>query len=149
MIWPDVRVGALPSNDLPADIRDVYEEAQLIGSKSPRSAVALLRLCLQHLCDHLEPGSADINSKIGSLVKKGLRPAVQQALDIVRLTGNKAVHPGEISWDEDGGAILIQMFDLINLIVDDLISKPAQVDALFRSLPEEKRLAIERRDGSG
>jgi hypothetical protein len=42
-----------PSNDLPIDIRQDFEEARLIATESPRGAAALLRLAIQKLCREL------------------------------------------------------------------------------------------------
>jgi len=65
----------------------------------------------------------NINDDIASLVKKGLPPTIQKSLDIVRVTGNNAVHPGEMNLKDDieTAASLCQ---LINLIADVMIIKP-------------------------
>src|SRR5271165_556534 len=77
MVFP-LTSNAPPSNkDLPPDILTDHNEASAILAHSPRGAAALLRLCIQKLCQHLgEPGK-DLNADIGSLVKKGLPPGVQ------------------------------------------------------------------------
>jgi len=67
-------------------------------------------------------------------------------LDVVRVIGNNAVHPGEISID-DNPEIAQALFGLINVIVENRIAEPKRIEALYASLPEGARNAIERRDG--
>ena len=43
----------------------------------------------------------DINTDIGNLVKKGLPIKVQESLDILRVIGNEAVHPGQLDLKDD------------------------------------------------
>ena len=71
MIRPDIEGIQQPNTDLDQEIKDDYEEARGIVTKSPRGASALLRLALQKLCKQLgEPGK-QINDDIANLVKKG------------------------------------------------------------------------------
>ncbi len=88
MVIPDMEGIPYPNDDLVDEIKDDYMEARSILSRSPRGAAALLRLALQKLCKQLGESGKDINSDIANLVKKGLRPSIQKALDIVRVTGN-------------------------------------------------------------
>ena len=135
-----------PANsDLPDDIKQVYDEAAAIADRSPRAACAMLRLAVEMLMKHLgETGG--INESIGNLVKKGLDPTVQQSLDIVRITGNNAVHPGEIDFEDTTD--VQPLFDLINVIAGVLITLPKQNQTLYDGLPEGARKAIEKRDGN-
>ena len=71
---------------------------------------------------------------------------VQQALDIVRVVGNKAVHPGQIAFDVDSVDTAEALFALINLIVDRLISEPKRIEAMFEKLPESVKVAVKKRD---
>src|SRR6185437_4193903 len=107
-----------------------YDEATGVLQKSPRSAAALLRLCVQKLCKELgEPGE-NLNADIASLVRRGLAVEVQQALDIVRVIGNEQVHPGQLDIRDDPG-IAVELFGLLNFIVDDRISRPKAIRALY------------------
>jgi Domain of unknown function (DUF4145) len=100
-IWLDAS-NAPPSNkDLPPDILTDYSEAGAILAHFPRGAAALLRFCIQKLCQHLGESGKDLNTDIGALVKKGLPPRVQLALDAVRVIGNNAAHPGQIDLTAD------------------------------------------------
>lgn len=100
---------------------------------------------MQKLCAVLgEPGK-DINKDIGSLISKGLSGKVQQALDIVRVIGNEQVHPGVLDV-RDNPEIVLQLFGLINYIVEDRISRPRELENLYGRLPPEKLRGIEGRD---
>ncbi len=145
LVVPAVSGQVLPHPEMPDDIRNDFEEARSIANKSPRSAAALLRLCIQKLCKALgEPGE-DINTDISSLVQKGLPPQLQQTLDIVRVVGNEQVHPGTLDVRDDP-EIVTKLFQLVNLIVEERIARPRAIQDLYMRLPESKRKAIETRD---
>ena len=138
---------ALPANpDLPDDIRRDYDEASTILDLSPRGAAALLRLAIQKLCKELGQPGKNINEDIGALVAKGLDPDVQKALDIVRVIGNEAVHPGQIDLRDDRATAAV-LFSLLNLIVDKMISRPKHLNEIYSKLPKEKLEGIKNRDG--
>lgn len=137
-----------PHVDLPHEVGDDYIEAYRIFNRSPRGASALLRLAIQKLCKALGESGKDINSDIAKLVKKGMPSHIQQALDIVRVIGNFAVHPGELDI-RDNPEIAKQLFSLINEIVEDRISKMKKHDrilTLYTNLPQDKLDAIKNRD---
>jgi hypothetical protein len=145
MIYPDVEGGPAPNPDLPDDIRRDYVEAQSIVGRSPRGAAALLRLCIQKLCAYLGEKGKDLNADIANLVKKGLPPAVQQALDAVRVIGNEAVHPGQMDLRDDRQTAEA-LFQLVNLVAQRMISEPKAVQAVYEGLPQAARDAIDKRD---
>jgi len=146
MIYPSIKLAPLAHPDMPPEIRIDYDVARNIAQDSPRGSAALLRLCVQKLCKHLgEPGK-NINDDIGALVKKGLPIELQQALDIVRVIGNNAVHPGELN-SEDVQQVATTLFELVNQIVEDKISRPKKLSSLFASLPPNALDGIEKRDG--
>jgi hypothetical protein len=86
----------------------------------------------------------NINEDISNLVKKGLPEIVQQSLDIVRVTGNDAVHPGQI--DTDDSATVGKLFDLTNIIIEYMIALPKKVSGLYSLLPTDKLKEIKNRD---
>ena len=99
LVFPSERLGAQPNPDnpdLPETVLHDFEEARAILNFSPRGAAARLRLCLQKLCLFFGEKGQSIDDDIASLVAKGLSPLVQKALDVVRVIGNEAVHPGTI-----------------------------------------------------
>ncbi len=147
LLFPVAKSGVLPNPDLPAAIKLDFEEAREIVEASPRGAAALLRLTVQKLCAHLGERGKKIDDDIASLVKKGLNPLVQQALDIVRVIGNEAVHPGVLDLKDDRETAQ-RLFDLVNAIADQMITHPKAVSDLYGKLPQGKRKAIEMRDKS-
>ena len=130
--------------DLSDEIRRDYDEASSILDLSPRGAAALIRLALQKLTKELGK-SGDLNKDIRALVEDGLEPEIQQALDVVRVIGNNAVHPGQIEFRDDR-EIAENLFGLLNLIADRMISRKKQVEEIYMKLPETNRQAIERAD---
>jgi hypothetical protein len=147
MIWPRDRVGAPPHADMPQEVKIDYVEAQSICAQSPRGAAALLRLCIDKLARLLLGAAATdkINTNIGLLVQAGLPPQIQQALDIVRVVGNNAVHPGELSAD-DVASVASRLFDLVNAIVHERIERPREMAKLYAVIPENAMDGIEKRD---
>ncbi|MCF6208131.1 MAG: DUF4145 domain-containing protein, partial [Ghiorsea sp.] len=136
-----------PNMDLPDDIKGDYEEARTIANLSPRGAAALLRLAIQKLCEHLGQSGKNINADIKELVKEGLPPKVQKALDSVRVIGNEAVHPGSIDLKDDLNTVN-KLFKLVNFIANKMITEPREIDAIYGSLPQDKIDGINQRDSN-
>lgn len=146
LVYPNSTGAPPPNADLPEKVKEIYLEAASISSRSPRAAAALLRLAVETLCNGLEPNANDLNQAIGNLVQKGLPVGVQQSLDIVRVTGNSAVHAGQI--EVDSGDVVSQLFTIVNLIGEYMISMPKKVSGLYDALPQGALNAIKKRDGS-
>ena len=146
ILYPDFGSAPLSAEDMPEDVKKDYGEAARIFIKSPRGAAALLRLGLQKLCIHLGEEGKNINADIRSLVKKEvLSGQVVKVADTLRITGNNAVHPGQIV-DEDFDKVAAKMFDLINFIVKKAITEPKELDELYQLMPENARNAAEAQD---
>lgn len=144
MYYPNIGSAPFPNSEMPQSVKTIYLEAASIYSKSPRGAAALLRLGVQLLCKELGEKGENINDDIKKLVAKGLPELVQQSLDIVRLTGNDAVHPGLI--DSDDSDVVLQLFNLTNVIVEYMIALPNKVSGIYSSLPENSIKTIAKRD---
>jgi hypothetical protein len=144
LIYPAVRTGDEPNEDLSDEIRRDYEEARSVLNLSPRAAAALLRLCIQKICRDLKADGKDINEDIAKLVADGLDIRVQQALDVVRVIGNNAIHPGQIDLRDDRETAT-QLFRLVNIIAEKMISEPKHIQSIFDSLPASARDQIAKR----
>ena len=145
LAWPAHSVKIEPHQDIPANIKDDFIEASKIVQKSPRGSAALSRLVVQKLMADLGESGKDLNADIAALVKKGLEPEIQKALDIVRVTGNNAVHPGQIDLKDDPG-IAVALLQLINLVVERRISAQKRIEEMFSNLPVGALEQIEKRD---
>ncbi len=152
---------------MPDDVRRDYEEARSILQQSPRGACALLGLALQKLCDALGQRGKRLDKAIGSLVQNtyaaraaagspepeppiawrgcpslaGLPVEVQQALDVLRVVGNVAVHPGELDLRNDVDPAT-GLLTLVNFIAQDCIAQPKAIPTMFSSLPQGARDAV-------
>jgi hypothetical protein len=146
MVYPAVQdFGPAPAHDMPEDIKADFNEARAIAARSPRGATALLRLGVQKLCKALGERGENINHDIGKLVARGLDAGIQEALDSVRVLGNSAVHPGEIDLKDDLQTAE-SLMELVNYIVDAMITQPKKRQALYARLPATAQAAIEKRD---
>ena len=146
MIYPDGGNVPPPHHDMPAEVAADYNEARTIVLKSPRGAAALLRLAIQELMPHLGEKGEKIDTDIKNLVQKGLPIQIQQALDTVRVIGNESVHPGELDLRDDPDTATV-LFDLLNLIVEEMIERPKAINSIYNKLPQSKLDAIKKRDG--
>lgn len=145
LLHPSKMTGPAPNPDLSEDVLHDFEEARKILDLSPRGAASLLRLAIEKICIELKAEGNDINQQIAFLVAKGLPMEVQQALDTVRVIGNEAVHPGQLDLRDDRDTAT-KLFDLVNFIAEDRITRPKQIKALYGMIPEGKRKAIDVRN---
>jgi hypothetical protein len=145
LLYPPTMTGPSPNPDLSPDVLRDFEEARTILDLSPRGAAALLRLAIEKMCIELGAQGDDINKRIAFLVSEGLPLPVQQALDTVRVIGNEAVHPGQFDLRDDRETAS-KLFDLVNFIADDRITRPKQIAGLYSMIPEGKRDGIEERN---
>ncbi|HDS1748099.1 DUF4145 domain-containing protein [Pseudomonas sp. M2] len=145
LAYPKTLIAPPVHEDLPPSCLADFEEARLICGVSHRGAAALLRLCLQKLLGEIGGKGEHIDTDIKTLVQGGLDPHIQQALDVIRVTGNNAVHPLDMS-PEDLRDYVPVMFDMISLIVEERIARPRKIAERFAGLPEKARQAIEKRD---
>lgn len=135
-----------PHKDMPSEVSELYNESAQVLFISPRAAAALLRLALQKLLEKTGGKGKNINSDIEFLVRSGkVTTNTQRALDVLRVLGNNAVHPGEINLNEDPEHVKA-MFAFMNYVVDGLISQEKQINKLFESLPDRQRNSIKKRD---
>ena len=147
IVYPRQTPVASPNQDMEQEIQNLYIEASTIVIDSPKGATALLRLALQLLLKQLGKSGKNINNDIKELVAEGLSSKIQKALDLLRVVGNNAVHPGQIDL-EDGRDIALKLFHVLNFIADEMISKPKELDLLYSDVvPEETQNHINERDG--
>jgi len=141
IVYP-VKALELPSPHplMPDNVRHLYEEARQVFPISRRSSAALLRLVIQELCIVLGGDGINLSEDIKKLLSQ-IPDHIQQALDIIRIVGNSAVHLGEISIHDDNDIVEI-MFDLVNEIVDEKIAKPkkkSEIRRQYEKLPDSKK----------
>lgn len=145
LAWPKTSSAPPPNPDMPEKVRLDYEEARSILEHSPRGSAALLRLAIDRLCSDLQAHGDTLNDKIAALVSSGLPEEVQQALDLIRVIGNNAVHPGQIDLRDDRETA-VSLFDFVNIVVDSMISRKRQISRAFDKLPEGAKESIKVRD---
>lgn len=134
MVWPAPLLGDQASVDLPADVLELYNEARVVVSASPRAAAALLRLAVERLVVHLGEETGKLHVRIGRLKKRGdITRRTIDALDAVRITGNAAVHEGQIDpVGDDDLPIALLLFQVVNRIAEDTIGMGRRVTELGR-----------------
>lgn len=148
IVYPRTSNAPLPSEDMSKNIKDDFLEARDIVESSPRAAAALLRLVIQKLMVDVGEKGKDLNQDIGNLVKKGkLVEKIQKALDSVRVIGNNAVHPGQIDIKDDIKTAII-LFELVNMIVETIITEEKKVNAIFNKLPQGAKTQIKERNST-
>lgn len=147
LIWPLNTGIEAPIDEMPEDIKDLYNEASSIIELSPKGSCAILRLALQKLCNRLvgQDEKKRIDGAIKKLVASGLPSTLQKAMDTVRIVGDEAVHPGEINLD-DNKELAIAMFRLINIIIEKIVVEPKEINDLYNLMPDNKLQGIENRD---
>lgn len=157
LIYPRAYPGAVPSEDMPADVRELYEEASAVATVSRRAGAALARATLERLLKNLDPEAPRRTRLDGYIERVSVRVSTHtaQMLTLIRHTGNKALHvepdPDEsivlLLSDADAG-ILDAIFATINAVIDELITRPKVAEAYYATVPEGVRSAVEANTGA-
>jgi len=145
MVHPNNYVAEPPNADMPEDMQSLYHEARSIARLSPKSAAALLRLCLEKLLIHIGARKGTIDNMIQDLINKEVitpSGSVRKALDSIRLIGNAGVHPTEINLDEDPKSAFA-LFKVINFVVEKTITDEKAIEEIYAFVPKEKRDRID------
>lgn len=145
LAYPQRQEAPPPAAAMPSPVQQVYLEARAIAHASPRAAAALLRMAVELLLDHLGAEGKVLNDKVAWLVRQGVARNLQQALDAVRISGNKAAHALQIVVDEPR-EVSDLLFRLVNYIVETLVSGREEIERFYNRLPDASRRAIAARD---
>lgn len=135
-----------PEENMPENIKEIYEEASLILGDSPRASCALLRLALQELMKYLKENiqiynglkNRNISEDIKEIINIGnfyqeQKEMLEEAMNSIRLVGNKASHPSELDIN-DNSEIANILFEMINFIVGEIITKPKEREERLNKL---------------
>lgn len=132
---------------MPENVEKHYREARNILNESPRASAALLRLAMEELSEELGADEDQtLYQNIGDLLDEGkIDERMQQALDSVRIIGNDYVHAGEIT-DGDDAETALNLFTLVNTIVETTITRERLIEESYSDVPENKLEGIRQRD---
>lgn len=137
-----------PNLDLSTETTNLYNEAASVLSKSPRAAVALLRVAFEtFLRNDLKVKGNSINDMLGNLYSTGIPKEMDDALHFVRIAGNAADHtnPGEIQLDgEDGVETAKTLFEIINYVANEQITQKKKLTGLTQYFTPGQQAAIDR-----
>ena len=157
LLWYDKKIvfpivnNAPPAHpDMPDDVKTIYNEAKSIVS-GLRASAALLCTAVELLIDIVVGKNKNtLSHNIGRLVQnRDLPEQVQKSLDYLRVIGDHELHPGVIEMeelDENDFQHTISLFELLNLIVEELIARPKKINEYYERLPQAQKDAIEKRD---
>jgi hypothetical protein len=143
---------------MPAEVRALHMEAAQVGVVSRRAAAALARAAVERLLKTLDP-DAPAKAKLADYIER-VRPRVSaplgQLLDVVRVTGNQALHvdnqPPELVLlvldSNVGPGVLETLLETANDLVDELITRPKRALELWEKLPEGVKAQLPAPEGS-
>jgi hypothetical protein len=153
IVFPHTSTIPVASKDTPSDVLALYDEGRAVWPISRRAGAALARAALEKML-RSDPSALKKDDLITliSKAKPTLPSHVGSLLDVVRHAGNKSLHvedePDDVMvlvLDEGNTEIGPLIFEAINLLVDERVTKPAAVEALFDGLPQGVKDSINRR----
>lgn len=149
LIYPK-QINIIDANpDMPDEVKEFYNEARVVAQNSTRAATALLRIATEKLVKDLlglegkDYANTSMHNAIERLkTEKGLSSTIYNALMALKLFGNEAAHPNEDigrleSYFSNDSDLMNKLFILLNIIVDELISKPKEIKILFKNAPRK------------
>jgi hypothetical protein len=138
LVYPS-GTGIPPVADMPEDVKEIFDEAQRVTHVSPRSACALLRICVEriaaHVADQRDIKFGERERLYDKILKLNLPSHLQEICDACRFAGNENAHTGELDMSgEDTEEIAYACSFLVNALVQLLISPAIQADRVLRKL---------------
>ncbi len=143
-IFPESSQSPPASPDLPRDIKFDFEEARSLLRSSSRCAAALFRLAFRKMCRALGASGTDLEKDVDYFIQRGVNPKIKLNLEHTRIIGPEAVKPGMID-PRDDTSIAVQISQLINIIVNTLVTQPRFLDELNKRVDEERIGEMKRR----
>ncbi|MFQ4150307.1 DUF4145 domain-containing protein [Arthrobacter sp. LAPM80] len=141
-----------PLDQMPVDAAELFSEAVAVLPHSKRASAALCRASLERLLKHLDPECPTKARLDDRIVRMETRVSTStiEILNVLRHVGNTALH-GEQDGDQSAviyledtdGVIAETFFMAINLLVDELVIKPARSAELYNALPPGVRESYE------
>lgn len=139
-----------PHAEMPEGAKELYLEAAAVLSLSRRSAAALIRASMESLLKGLDESSErkTLHTRLGELHQRVPAP-LWKLLTALRIVGNDALHDDDDELirmylvEEDAGVVRA-LFGAVNEVVQELIVRPRETEALYAMIPETKRQAAER-----
>lgn len=152
IVYPPLSPAPPAHPDMPESVEGLYNEARAVAAASRRAGAALARAALELLLKELDPeapAKARLDERIARVSMKVTSPTAQ-LLTVCRHVGNKSLHGDDTPDDavlllltDDDSKLMDAIFKSINLVVDELITRPAQVGEIYDKVPAEVRKSAE------
>ena len=145
---PNTSIVPAPHDDMTVAAKSLYNEAAAVLPISRRAAAALARATMEaELREHFDDSKSDLHSLLGKLSEKVSR-SLWETLTVLRDTGNRALHGGSegvvgLLLDESDAELTPFLLSAVNQIVDEVVARPKQANALYNMLPEGVRTSAE------
>jgi hypothetical protein len=154
VVYPSSSTLPAPHEDMPDTVKSLYEEARRVAAVSPRAGAALARATLETLLPLVDDDPSSKRSFGWRIERVSRRVPTQlgRMLDVIRHAGNKSVHPEDapdgvvaLVLDPASTGTMEMLFEAINELVDELITKPVRYAEIIERIPSDVQAAIERR----
>ena len=144
MIYPRVGEAPPPHEEMPPQIRKLYEEARGVLPASPRASAALLRVALEGLLEEAGYRQGRLADRLEKAREDGkLSAGTYELAEVLRYAGNAAAHyePWKIdpSQGEEDRKMVYRLFVFINDVTEELIAKPRLDEEAMRKINERVR----------
>jgi len=144
MIYPRVGGAPPPHEEMPPQIRELYEEARGVLPASPRASAALLRVALEGLLEEAGYKQGRLADRLQKAYEdRKLSASTYDVAEALRYAGNAAAHyePWKInpSEGEEDREMVYDLFTFVNDVTEELFAKPRRDKESVRKLNERVR----------